>query len=144
MTNGDQSPKEEFMQTLSEFFFVVAPLLILTFVIFGWKADRSHIYGSEEITFAATILMGQTVVKYARNGDSSRSRKGLIITLIIFFGVVPSLVVNAIVLSTYPCPLPSFLIWAGWVLFGLSFLAFLSSPWFPLNTAIDRVLRLRP
>src|ERR1700683_263790 len=112
MTNGDQSPKEEFMQTLSEFFFVVAPLLILTFVIFGWKADRSHIYGIEEITFAATILMGQTVVKYARNGDSSRSRKGLIITLIIFFGVVPSLVVNAIVLSTYPCPLPSFLICA--------------------------------
>jgi len=144
MTNGAQSPKEELMEALSESMFVVFPLLILAFIVFGWKSTKSNFYGSEEITFAATILMGQTVVKYARSGDSSRSRKGLVITLIILFGLVPSLVVNAMVLSFYPAPLPSFLIWAGWVLFGISFPAFLSSPWFPLNTAINKILRLEP
>jgi hypothetical protein len=130
----------------AEGLFVVLPLIVLTIVLIQKGKGARNLFGSPEWSFAGAILMGQTVVKlvYAissvkRGRIKSAEFMQLLAAVIIVLGLVPSLIILSLVLTSEA---PSTgLIWFQILLFVLGLLVFL---FFGMLThwmvAVDRTL----
>jgi hypothetical protein len=115
---------------LGELLFTVLPFGVLFLVyLFQGKSADTFLY-APEWAFGASILFGQTIVKFVqgiiestRTSRTIAERVGLLVTVFIVLGLVPSLVVLALLLTTNSPPL-----WLGilqLILFALAAICFL-------------------
>lgn len=82
----------------AEVSFAVLPLLVVSIVLFH-QGPFVNLFASPEWSFGAAILFGQALVKFvsgfALSGRAPIGSFTLTVALLIVFGLVPSLVVNA-------------------------------------------------
>jgi|KBSSwiStaDraftv2_1062776.scaffolds.fasta_scaffold198976_2 hypothetical protein len=90
-----------FAGLFAEVSFTTLPLLIVLIVLLNYEHGE-HIVQSPEWSFGAAILFGQALVKFmtgmAHGGRAAHGPVSLAITLIIVFGLAPSLLVLTLVL----------------------------------------------
>ena len=96
--------KNIFYVLISEIIFTILPLIVIAIVL-SYQNKTSQIFYNTEWIMMAIILFGQSIVKFS-SGISNSSRKfrwqlvALIITIIISFGLIPSIVILIINLLT--------------------------------------------
>jgi hypothetical protein len=96
----------------SEFLFTLLPIVILI-IVRSYQCDFKGIFYNTEWSIISIILFGQSVVKFS-SGISNSNKKikwqlvALIISLIIIFGLIPSVIIlvlnltsNSLSLGTY-------------------------------------------
>jgi len=88
----------------AEVAFAVLPLLVVLMVVV-YKRQSSHLFASPEWSFGAAILFGQSLVKFvsglARGGKAATGPVALLVSLLVVFGLVPSLVVLSMTLLSW-------------------------------------------
>lgn len=88
---------------LSELLFTILPLIIVI-IVRGYESKYELIFYNTEWSIMAIILYGQSIVKFS-SGISNSNRTfrwqlvSLIISLIIIFGLVPSIIIMVINLT---------------------------------------------
>jgi hypothetical protein len=93
---------------LGDLLFIVLPLLVISIVDLSVGRSLFAIIESQELSFSSAVLFGQTIIKvvsgFFHTIPSGAEQPVFIIALIIVFGLVPSLVVLALLLSVNPIP----------------------------------------
>ena len=93
---------------LGDLLFIVLPLVVISIVDVSVGRSLFAIIESPELSFGSAVLFGQTIIKvvsgFAHTKPSGAEQPVFIIALIIVFGLVPSLVVLALLLSVNPVP----------------------------------------
>ena len=93
---------------LGDLLFIVLPLVVISIVDVSVGRSLFAIIESPELSFGSAVLFGQTIIKvvsgFAHTKPSGAEKPVFIIALIIVFGLVPSLVVLALLLSVNPIP----------------------------------------
>ncbi len=93
---------------LGDLLFIVLPLVVISIVDVSVGRSVFAIIESPELSFCSAVLFGQTIIKvvsgFAHTKPSGAEQPVFIIALIIVFGLVPSLVVLALLLSINPVP----------------------------------------
>ena len=93
---------------LGDLLFIVLPLVVISIVDVSVGRSMFAIIESPELSFGSAVLFGQTIIKvvsgFAHTKPSGAEQPVFIIALIIVFGLVPSLVVLALLLSVNPVP----------------------------------------
>lgn len=78
----------------AEVSFAILPLLVVLMVLV-YLQHASRFFASPEWSFGASILFGQTLVKFvsnlAKGGEAARGPVALVVALLVVFGLVPSL-----------------------------------------------------
>jgi uncharacterized membrane protein len=91
---------------LGDLLFIVLPLVVISIVDVSVGRSLFAIIESPELSFGSAVLFGQTIIKvvsgFAHTKPSGAEQPVFIIALIIVFGLVPSLVVLALLLSVNP------------------------------------------
>jgi hypothetical protein len=95
----------------SEFLFVLLPLVVITFVSV-FRGEMRELFFSPEWAFGAAVIFGQTMVKIvlavgSAVGPPYRPRLpnvAFLISIIIVFGLAPSLVTLAFLLDSHQPP----------------------------------------
>lgn len=111
---------------LSEALFIIFPFVVIFIVLFH-KGNVKSIFDYPDWALAASILNGQAVIKIVSGAVSADTksqwqRVSLLVTLLIIFGFVPSLIVLTLILMSKT---PSgFLVISQQVLFVLSLFIF--------------------
>jgi len=120
--------KNTFVAILSELLFVLLPLLVLLIVFIHTGKGLWNLMASPELSFASAILMGQTIVKFVSGtsiaGTRSWERIAFTVSIIIVLGLVPSLIILSLVLTT--TNVSSGLVWAQVAFFIISVLVFIA------------------
>lgn len=93
--NVSQKRSESFLEHISELLFTLLPFVMLL-IIYWSEGKTSAILGVSEWAIASSILFGQSLVKFAAGMSRIRVRRKfgvvrIFMTLIMFFGLVPSL-----------------------------------------------------
>jgi hypothetical protein len=100
--------KAAFYALLGDLLFILLPLVVITIVDLSVGRPLFVIIESPELSFGSAVLFGQTIIKvvsgFAHTKPSGAEQPVFIIALIIVFGLVPSLVVLALLLSVNPIP----------------------------------------
>lgn len=111
---------------LGDLLFIVLPLVVITIVDVSVGRSLFAIIESPELAFGSAVLFGQTIIKvvsgFAHTKPTGAEQPVFIIALIIVFGLVPSLVVLALLLSINPIPYGLQLAQAG--IFALGIITF--------------------
>ena len=93
---------------LGDLLFILLPLIVISIVDVSVGRSLIAIIESPELSFGSAVLFGQTIIKvvsgFAHTKPSGAEQPVFIIALIIVFGLVPSLVVLAFLLSINPIP----------------------------------------
>ncbi len=93
---------------LGDLLFIVLPLVVISIVDVSVGRSLFAIIESPELSFGSAVLFGQTIIKvvsgFAHTKPTGAEQPVFIIALIIVFGLVPSLVVLALLLSISPIP----------------------------------------
>ena len=93
---------------LGDLLFIVLPLVVISIVDVSVGRSLFAIIESPELSFGSAVLFGQTIIKvvsgFAHTKPTGAEQPVFIIALIIVFGLVPSLVVLALLLSVIPGP----------------------------------------
>jgi uncharacterized membrane protein len=93
---------------LGDLLFIVLPLVVISIVDVSVGKSFFALIETPEISFASAVLFGQTIIKvvsgFAHTKPTGAEQPVFIIALIIVFGLVPSLVVMALLLSINPVP----------------------------------------
>ncbi|MFZ4701237.1 MAG: hypothetical protein ACOYMG_14400 [Candidatus Methylumidiphilus sp.] len=93
---------------LGDLLFIVLPLVVISIVDVSVGRSLFAIIESPELSFGSAVLFGQTIIKvvsgFAHTKPTGAEQPVFIIALIIVFGLVPSLVVLALLLSVNPIP----------------------------------------
>ena len=93
---------------LGDLLFIVLPLVVISIVDVSVGRSLFAIIESPELSFGSAVLFGQTIIKVvsgvAHTKPTGAEQPVFIIALIIVFGLVPSLVVLALLLSVIPVP----------------------------------------
>lgn len=93
---------------LGDLLFIVLPLVVISIVDVSVGRPLFAIIESPELSFGSAVLFGQTIIKvvsgFAHTKPTGAEQPVFIIALIIVFGLVPSLVVLALLLSVNPIP----------------------------------------
>lgn len=91
------------LEIIAEIVFTVLPLIVI-FLVLVVIGNTSHFWASSEWSFASVILFGQAIVKFAiglsKKGVKSHALSFLILTMLIVFGLVPSIVVLIFILNS--------------------------------------------
>ena len=87
---------------ISEIFFITLPIIVIA-LVFLFHSNIKSLFTSPDISFANIVLFGQTIVRLASGTAKERSIKSwqviaLIISTIIVFGLIPSVLVLVIIL----------------------------------------------
>ncbi|MEA2337747.1 MAG: hypothetical protein QOE82_1754 [Thermoanaerobaculia bacterium] len=84
----------------SELLFIALPLVVISIVEFHHNGGWTALFNSSEWSFAAAVLFGQAVVKMisVAAGGAIKERATFFGALTMVFGLVPSLVVLALIL----------------------------------------------
>lgn len=100
--------KAAFYALLGDLLFIVLPLVVITIVDLSVGRSLFAIIESPELSFGSAVLFGQTIIKvvsgFAHTKPSGAEQPVFFIALIIVFGLVPSLIVLALLLSINPIP----------------------------------------
>jgi hypothetical protein len=101
---GNPSKRGRILSGLAaEVSFAILPLLIVLMVLMYTQHSR-HLFASPEWSFGAAILFGQAIVKFvaglARAGAAAPGPVTLVMTLVVVFGLVPSLLVLTMTLHS--------------------------------------------
>lgn len=100
--------KAAFYAILGDLLFIVLPLVVISIVDVSVGRPLFAIIQSPELSFGSAVLFGQTIIKvvsgFAHTKPSGAEQPVFIIALIIVFGLVPSLIVLALLLSVTPIP----------------------------------------
>jgi uncharacterized membrane protein len=108
---------------LGDLLFIVLPLVVISIVDLSVGRSLFAIIESPELSFGSAVLFGQTIIKvvsgFAHTKPSGAEQPVFIIALIIVFGLVPSLVVLALLLSINPIPHELQLAQAGIFMLGI-------------------------
>jgi uncharacterized membrane protein len=113
---------------MGDLLFIVLPLVVISIVNVSVGRSLQAIIQSPELSFASAVLFGQTIIKvvsgFAHTKPSGAEQPVFIIALIIVFGLVPSLVVLALLLSVSPTPFglqlaQAYIFVLGVIVFGL-------------------------
>jgi len=119
--------KAAFYAILGDLLFIVLPLVVISIVDVSVGRSLFAIIESPELSFGSAVLFGQTIIKvdsgFAHTKPSGAEQPVFIIALIIVFGLVPSLVVLALLLSVTPIPYGLQLAQAG--IFAMGIIVFL-------------------
>ena len=106
--------------------FIVLPLVVISIVDVSVGRSLFALIESPELSFGSAVLFGQTIIKvvsgFAHSKPSGAEQPVFVVAMIIVFGLVPSLVVLALLLSINPVPHGLELAQAG--IFVLGVLAF--------------------
>lgn len=94
--------KESKLVILSEVLFVLLPIFVIGLVLFFIESDK-NIFISYEWSFASIILFGQSIVKFSSGISTFKTEKrwqfiSLILSAIIVFGLIPSVLVLVLLL----------------------------------------------
>lgn len=93
---------------LGDLLFIVLPLVVISIVDVSIGRSLFAIIQTPELSFGSAVLFGQTIIKvvsgFAYTKPTGAEQPVFIIALIIVFGLVPSLVVLALLLSVNPIP----------------------------------------
>ena len=93
---------------MGDLLFIVLPLVVISIVDVSVGRSLFAIIESPELSFGSAVLFGQTIIKvvsgFAHTKPSGAEQPVFIIALIIVFGLVPSLVVLALLVSVNPIP----------------------------------------
>ncbi|ATG90128.1 hypothetical protein MKLM6_1893 [Methylomonas koyamae] len=88
--------------------FILLPLVVISIVDVSVGRSLYALIESPELSFGSAVLFGQTIIKvvsgFAHSKPSGAEQPVFIIAMIIVFGLVPSLVVLALLLSVNPIP----------------------------------------
>jgi hypothetical protein len=118
--------KAAFYALLGDLLFIVLPLVVISIVDVSIGKSLFAIIQSPELSFGSAVLFGQTIIKvvsgFAHTKPTGAEQPVFIIALIIVFGLVPSLVVLALLLSISPIPNGLLLAQAG--IFALGVITF--------------------
>lgn len=100
--------KAAFYALLGDLLFIILPLVVISIVDVSVGKSLFVIIQSPELSFGSAVLFGQTIIKvvsgFAHTKPTGAEQPVFIIALIIVFGLVPSLVVLALLLSISPIP----------------------------------------
>ncbi|NOT10396.1 MAG: hypothetical protein HOP23_00925 [Methylococcaceae bacterium] len=100
--------KAAFYAILGDLLFIILPLVVISIVDVSVGRSLFALIESPELSFGSAVLFGQTIIKvvsgFAHTKPSGAEQPVFIIALIIVFGLVPSLVVLALLLSVTPIP----------------------------------------
>jgi hypothetical protein len=108
--NSDKRPhqKAAMYAILGDLLFIILPLVVISIVDVSVGRSMFALIQSPELSFGSAVLFGQTIIKvvsgFAHTKPSGAEEPVFIIALIIVFGLVPSLVVLALLLSVNPIP----------------------------------------
>ena len=101
-----RSFKNAFLATTAEFLFVLFPLMVLAFVILTTKTKAHSLLATPEWSFGAAILFGQAVQKItaasARTQAYPWQKTTLLVSALLIFGLVPSLITLALLIHQTP------------------------------------------
>lgn len=93
---------------LGDLLFIVLPLVVISIVDVSIGRSLFAIIETPELSFGSAVLFGQAIIKvvsgFAYTKPTGAEQPVFIIALIIVFGLVPSLVVLALLLSVNPIP----------------------------------------
>ncbi|QWF69405.1 hypothetical protein KEF85_08400 [Methylomonas paludis] len=88
--------------------FIVLPLVVISIVDVSVGRSLFAMIESPELSFGSAVLFGQTIIKvvsgFAHSKPSGAEQPVFVVAMIIVFGLVPSLVVLALLLSINPVP----------------------------------------
>lgn len=88
--------------------FIVLPLVVISIVDVSVGRSLFALIESPELSFGSAVLFGQTIIKvvsgFAHSKPSGAEQPVFVVAMIIVFGLVPSLVVLALLLSINPVP----------------------------------------
>lgn len=88
--------------------FIMLPLVVISIVDLSVGRSVFALIESPELSFCSAVLFGQTIIKvvsgFAHSKPSGAEQPVFIIAMIIVFGLVPSLIVLALLLSISPIP----------------------------------------
>lgn len=112
MINVDQTYKTHRIAAmyaiLGDLLFIVLPLVVISIVDMSIGRSFFAIIETPELSFGSAVLFGQAIIKvvsgFAYTKPTGAEQPVFIIALIIVFGLVPSLVVLALLLSINPIP----------------------------------------
>ena len=124
LSKPEPSKHEEFVSAVSgavsELLFVLLPMLVIS-LVFIYKGEGSHIAGSAEWSFGASILFGQALVRlmrsFAETGGVFGERAALVASSIIVVGLLPSLIALTLLLVQEPAPPQFWLVVVQFLLF---------------------------
>jgi len=89
---------------LGDLLFIVLPLVVISIVDVSVGRSLFAIIESPELSFGSAVLFGQTIIKVVSGFAHTKPSGAEQPALIIVFGLVPSLVVLALLLSVNPIP----------------------------------------
>jgi ABC-type polysaccharide transport system permease subunit len=91
----------------AEFMFILLPFVV-SGIVFSYKGDYSKMLGMHEWSLAASVLIGQSLVKFISGMLANRDvytahweRVALAISFLIVAGLVPSLIILSLVLGIF-------------------------------------------
>ena len=124
--NWDRRRTITWMGLIAEILFVFLPLLVLAIVFVVRGTTLLALFSSPEWSFATAILFGQAIVKLVagvtHKGASVWQPVAFIVTAMIVLGLVPSLVILALILTATNLSIP--LVAIQMVLFVLAIIVF--------------------
>jgi hypothetical protein len=99
--------EDEFYETLAEFVFILVPLIVIAVVSFftggGGLSFLRRLVFSSEWAFGSAILFGQTILKIVEGALRAELVKAgrvvFTISLVLVFGLIPSLTVLALIIQ---------------------------------------------
>lgn len=106
--NSKNNRKAAKYAILGDLLFIILPLVVISIVDVSVGRSLFALIESPELSFGSAVLFGQTIIKvvsgFAHTKPTGAEQPVFIIALIIVFGLVPSLVVLALLLSINPIP----------------------------------------
>ncbi|WP_106590285.1 hypothetical protein [Marinobacterium halophilum] len=122
---ASKSNQDAWSILLSEYLFIFLPFLVIG-IIKIYKSDFSTFFQAADWSFASSILFGQVIVKLVSGSVIHKNAKWqrvvVLLSLILVVGLVPSLVVLALILIDGG--VSEFLVDMQLILFGLASIAF--------------------
>jgi hypothetical protein len=96
----ERGSKKYLAGALPEVLFAVLPLLVVALVLVLAKGDPRRVFSSPEWSFGSAVLFGQGIVKIVRSTLGARGSNprmtAVVIAVILVVGLVPSLVILAL------------------------------------------------
>jgi hypothetical protein len=117
------------LATMAEFLFVLLPLVVLAFVLLMTENKTHNLMTTPEWSFGAAILFGQAVQKVAAASARTQAyaweKTTLLVSVLLIFGLVPSLITLALVINAEDLHGTSTLAYCQIILFALGSLVFM-------------------
>ena len=114
---------------IGELAFIFMPFLVMT-IIFAYKMKLNQILTEPEWSLASAVMFGQSIIKMYHSlskvnpkGKVMHYNVSAMFSLVILFGLVPSLIILSLIYTT-DCELPNWVVITQIILFILAVIVF--------------------